>query len=40
MYSRIVLFLVNDTTFASANPLGFTKDLLKQIYNKIMTIDD
>ena len=32
-------FLVNDATLASDNPLRFTKNLLKQIYNKIMTID-
>ena len=33
-------FSVNDTTLPSDNPLRFTRNLLKQIYNKIMTIDD
>ena len=34
------IFLINDTTLASENPLRFTKNHLKQIYNKIITIDD
>ena len=33
-------YLVVDTTFSSDNPLGFRKNPLKKIYNKIMTIDD
>ena len=33
-------FIVNDTTFPSNDPLRFRKNLLKEIYNKIMTIDD
>ena len=33
-------FLINDATLASENPLRFRKNLLKQIYNKVMTIDD
>ena len=33
-------FLVNDTTVSSDNPLRFRKSLLKQIYNKIIAIDD
>ena len=33
-------FLVVDTTLPSDNPLRFIKNLLKQIYNKIMTIED
>ena len=32
-------FLVNDTALPSHNPLIFRKNLLEQIYNKIMTID-
>ena len=32
--------LVNDGTLASDNPLKFRRNLLKQIYNKIITIDD
>ena len=32
-------FLVSDTLLSSDNPLGFRKDLLKEIYNKIMTTD-
>ena len=41
MYCWIIYFLlVNDTTLPSDNPLRFRKTLLKQIYNKIMTIDD
>ena len=32
-------FLVNGTTLPSDNPLRFRKNLLKQIYNKIMIID-
>ena len=33
-------FLVNDTTLPSDNPLRFRKNLLKWVYNKMMTIDD
>ena len=33
-------FLVNDTTIASDNRLGFRKNLLEWIYNKIMKTDD
>ena len=33
-------FLVNNTTFPSDNPVSFRKNLLKWIYNQIMTIDD
>ena len=33
-------FLVADTTLPSDNSLGFRKNPLKKIYNKIMTIDD
>ena len=33
-------FLVNDTTLPSDNLLRFRKNLLKQIYNNITTIDD
>ena len=33
-------FLVNDTTLPLDNPLGFRKNLLKWIYNKITIIDD
>ena len=33
-------FLVNDTTLASDNVLRFRKNLLKEMYNKIMKIDD
>ena len=33
-------FLVNDTTLPSDIPLKFRKKFLKQIYDKIMTIDD
>ena len=33
-------FLDNDTILSSDNPLRFRKNLLKLIYNKIMTIDD
>ena len=32
-------FLVNDDMLASDNPLRFRKNLLKELYNKIMTID-
>ena len=32
--------LVNDTTLPSDNSFRFRKNLLKQIYNEIMTIDD
>ena len=32
-------FLVSDTLLSSDNPWGFRKDLLKEIYNKIMTTD-
>ena len=31
---------MRDTTLSSYNPVKFRKNLLKQIYNKIMTIDD
>ena len=31
--------LVSDTLLSSDNPLGIRKDLLKEIYNKIMTTD-
>ena len=37
---ELYFLLVNDTTLPSDNPLRFRKTLLKQIYNKIMTIDD
>ena len=33
-------FLVVNTTLPSENPLRFRKNLLKEIYNKIMAIDD
>ena len=33
-------FLVNDTTLPSDNLLRFRKNLLKQIYNNITTMDD
>ena len=33
-------FLVNDTTLSSDNLLRLRKNLLKQIYNKMMKIDD
>ena len=33
-------FSVNDDTLASDNPLRFRKDLSKEVYNKIMTIND
>ena len=33
-------YLVNDTTLPSDNLLRFRKNLLKQIYNNITTIDD
>ena len=33
-------FLVNDTTLSSDNSLKFRKNHLKEICNKIMTIDD
>ena len=33
-------FLVIDTTLPSDNPLRFGQNLLKWIYNKIMTIND
>ena len=32
--------LLNNTTLSSDNPLRFRKNLLKWIYNKMMTIDD
>ena len=32
--------MVNDTTLPLDNPLRFRKNILKQIYNKIITIDD
>ena len=38
--AELCSFLVNDTTLPSDNPLRFSKNLLKQIYNKIMRIDD
>ena len=38
--AELYFLLVNDTTLTSDNPLRFRKTLLKQIYNKIMTIDD
>ena len=34
------MFLVNDTTLASDNPLRFRKDLLGRIQNLILVIDD
>ena len=34
------MFLVNDTTLASDNPLRFRKDLLRRIQNLILVIDD
>ena len=37
---ELYFLLVNDTTLPSDNHLRFRKTLLKQIYNKIMTIDD
>ena len=37
---ELYFLLVNDTTLPLDNPLRFRKTLLKQIYNKIMTIDD
>ena len=44
MYCRRVFFVVNDTTLASDNPDNleriFWNNILKQIYNKVMTIDD
>ena len=33
-------FFINDTTLPSNNPLRFRKNLLKWVYNNIMTIDD
>ena len=33
-------FLVNDTSLPSDSPLRFRKNLLKYIYNRIMTTDD
>ena len=38
--AELYFLSVNDTTLPSDNPLRFRKTLLKQIYNKIMTIDD
>ena len=38
MYCKTILFLVNDTTLPSDNPLRFRKNLLTQIYNKIIII--
>ena len=38
--AELYFLLVNDTTLPSDNPLRFRKTLLKQIYNKIITIDD
>ena len=35
-----ILFLVVDATLSLDNPLTFRKNLLKWIYNKIMTIND
>ena len=35
-----IFFLVVDTTLLSDNPLRFRNNLLKQINNKIMTIND
>ena len=40
MYCRTTFFLVNDTTLPSDNPLRFRKNLLKWIYDTIMTTDD
>ena len=40
MCCRTIFFLVNNTTLPSDNPLGFRENLLKEIYNKIITIDD
>ena len=40
MYCKTILFLVNDTALPSDNPLRFRKNLLKQIYNKIIIIYD
>ena len=40
MYCKTILFLVNDTALPSDNPLRFRKNLLKQIYNKIIVIYD
>ena len=34
-----VFFLVNDKNLSFDNPFRFTKNLLKWIYNKNMTID-
>ena len=33
-------FLINDTTLSLNNPVKLRKVILKQIYNKIITIDD
>ena len=35
-----ILFLVVDATLSLDNPLTFRKNLLKWMYNKIMTIND
>ena len=40
MCCRTIFFLVNNTNLPSDNPLGFRENLLKEIYNKIITIDD
>ena len=37
---KSILFLVNDTTLSSDNPLRFRKSLLEGIYDKINTTDD
>ena len=34
------IFLVNDTTLSSDNPLRFRKNLLQWTYNKILAIDN
>ena len=38
--SKLYSFLVNDTTLSSDNPSRFRKNILKQIYDKIMTSAD
>ena len=38
--SKLYSFLVNDTTLPSDNPSRFRKNILKQIYDKIMTSAD
>ena len=40
MYCRTIFFFVDDTTLPLDNPLKLRKNILKKLYNKIMTIDD